>query len=225
MDGLPDAAHPRAVVHTHGQGIAADMVALRNWLLAKRSQMDAFGAGDLPLASASFSARPPHAIAVGGDPDAPSVYEDPFDGFRWIEDANLTGFLDMKLTSRPEEPGFLLARTHPDRAVEATLTYRFDSHFPLRSVQVNLAGAAPSDAEARNQIALSLDEREWTLQDEQAGNRGLYRDWLTLQVPAEELGDMQDFDVHINLRSTSGAESGMKACAAVWALNVRAIAR
>ena len=148
-----------------------DMIRLRNWLATKRKQMRAFGPGDLPLASANFSDRARYAVAVGGDPEEPSVYEEDFSSFRWIDDADLTGFLDLKLASLPErEPGVLLAKTRAARPVEATLTYRFESYFPLQRVEVKLAGAAPAASRSRNQIALSLDEQDWSLKAEQAGN-------------------------------------------------------
>ena len=157
-----------------------DMVALRNWIKVRQAQMHALRPGSLPLASANYSGRgggPPwidhrrHSIFVGGVPEEPSVYEDEFGGFRWIEDANITGFLDLKLTSRPdEEPGYLLAKTRRDRPVHSTLTYRFESHFPLRNVEAELIGSAPSGARAVNELALSVDEQKWTNVVKQSGN-------------------------------------------------------
>ncbi len=77
--------------------------------------------------------------------------------FGWIDDADLTGFLDMELSSLPEQqPGFLLAKAHATRPVEATLTYRFESYFPLQRVEVELAGAAPAAAGCLNQIDRSV---------------------------------------------------------------------
>ncbi len=147
-----------------------DMVALRNWIKVKRAQMHSFKPGDLPLSSANYSARG-RSVPVGGDADAPSVYREDFSGFGWIEDANLTGFLDMRLTSEPQErPGYLLAKSSAKRPVEATLTYRFESHFPLKNVKVTLAGAAPPAARSKNTIALSTDEKTWSIRREQSGN-------------------------------------------------------
>ena len=70
------------------------MVKLRNWLRTKREEMHAFQEGDLPLRSANLSARD-GSVAVGGDADAPSVYEENFSGFGWIHDANIRGFLNL----------------------------------------------------------------------------------------------------------------------------------
>ena len=66
--------------------------------------MRALRPGDLPLVTANFSAAA-RAIPVGGDPDEPSRYVEDFSGFQWIDDATMTGFLDLKLASRPAEPG------------------------------------------------------------------------------------------------------------------------
>ncbi len=141
-----------------------DMVKLRNWLRTKREEMHAFQDGDLPLRSANFSARD-RSIPVGGDADAPSVYEEDFSGFGWIHDADIRGFLDLKLTSRPEEPEFLLAKTALGREVRASLTYRFESYFPVERVRVILDAAAPTAVRCRNELALSTDElgRSWPL--------------------------------------------------------------
>lgn len=141
-----------------------DMVKLRNWLRTKREEMHAFGDGDLPLQSGNLSARD-RSVSVGGDADAPSVYEENFSGFSWIHDADIRGFLNLKLTSRPEEPGFLLMKTTPGRKAQASLRYRFESYFPLESVHVTLDGAAPADARCRNELAISMDElgRSWPL--------------------------------------------------------------
>ncbi|MBC8876611.1 MAG: hypothetical protein H8E44_44855 [Planctomycetes bacterium] len=86
------------------------MVKLRNWLGTKREEMHAFQENDLPLRSANFSARD-RSVPVGGDPEAPSIYEEDFSGFGWVRDADIRGFLNLELTSRPGDPGFLLLRT------------------------------------------------------------------------------------------------------------------
>ncbi len=173
-----------------------DMVALRNWVRTKRAHMHAVKPGELPLTSANFSHRS-RAIPVGGDADAPSVYEEDFSGFRWIEDANVTGFLDLKLTSLPQKPGFLLAKTRADRPVEATLTYRFESYFPLQKVAVQLEGAAAAAARGRNEIAVSLDEQDWPLKAEQAGNDRIQP--ITLRVGAEFLKGSRTFFLRVRM--------------------------
>ena len=146
------------------------MVKLRNWLRTKRDEMHAFREGDLPLPSANLSARD-RSVPVGGDADCPSVYEEDFAGFSWIHDADIRGFLDLKLTSRPDKPGLLLTRTAPGRAVRTSLTYRFESYFPLEAVRVTLDAAAPTEAKCRNELAISTDEmgRSWPLQAERVG--------------------------------------------------------
>ena len=148
-----------------------DMIALRNWVQVKRAQMHAFQPGDLPLASANFSSRERHAVQVGGDPDAPSVYEEGFAGFQWLHDANIEGLLDLKLSSAPEQvPGILLAETQPGRATEAALTYRFESYLPLAGISADLAAAAPAASKCRNELAVSFNDADWPFQTVQAGN-------------------------------------------------------
>jgi hypothetical protein len=145
-----------------------DMVKLRNLLRTKREEMHAFREGDLPVASAEFSARD-RSVPVGGDPESPSVYEEDFSGFGWVHDADIRGFLDLKLTSRPEEPGFLLLKidgapperepiAEAGRKRQASLTYRFESYFPIESVRVILDASAPTAAGCRNELAISTDE-------------------------------------------------------------------
>ncbi|NUQ62183.1 MAG: hypothetical protein HUU20_06830 [Pirellulales bacterium] len=147
-----------------------EMVNLRNALLVKREEMHSIRPGVLPLASANFSARD-RSIQAGGDPPTPSVYEETFSGFTWIADADIRGFLDLILTSRPEQPGLLTVRTDPARAVRASLVYRFESYFPLERVEVALDAAAPAKASCRNTLAISTDElgREWPLEVDQQG--------------------------------------------------------
>ncbi|MBC8355298.1 MAG: hypothetical protein H8E66_25255 [Planctomycetes bacterium] len=76
-----------------------DMRLLRGALRSKRREMRALQPGDLPLVTANFSAAV-RAIPVGGDPGQPSRYVESFSGFTWINDATITGFLDLMLTSR-----------------------------------------------------------------------------------------------------------------------------
>ena len=154
--------------------VSPDMVATRNWIREKWAEMKSFKPGDLPLPSANYSGRR-RTIPVGGPTGEPSVYQDDFDGFRWIDDADLTGFLDMKLTSRPNEPGYLLAKTRADRPVNATITYRFESHFPLKSVEVELIGAAPKSARAANELSIAIGHSSdirppnWSMHAQQSG--------------------------------------------------------
>jgi len=133
------------------------MVALRDALAARRAAMHAVRPGDLPLASADFSARN-GAVAVGGDPDEPSSYVEQFDSFRWIEDASLAGFQRMRLGSRPDEPGRLELLTIPGETVAGSLLYRLESYFPLQSVRVRLDASAPAAAQCRNHLALAREE-------------------------------------------------------------------
>ena len=185
-----------------------DMVTLRNWIRTRQAQMHEVKPGELPMASANYSHRP-RAIPTGGPPEAPSLYEETFDRFQWIDDAGITGFLNLRLTSEPEErPGNLLLKTRANEPAEATLTYRFESLFPLTSVQVTLVGAAPAAANARNEIALSLDEEAWPLRQDQAGNHAIE----TIRLEADEsfLRGTRAFFVRVSVSNHAG-EPGLAA--------------
>ena len=147
-----------------------DMIKLRDWLRTKRRQMHAFEKGDLPLPTANFSARD-RSVSVGGDANSPSLYEEDFSGFGWIRDADIRGFLNLQLTSKPEQPGFLQIKPVPGKPVRASLAWRFESYFPLESVKVTLDAAAPSAAGCRNTLAITTDELggDWPHRVEQAG--------------------------------------------------------
>jgi hypothetical protein len=45
---------------------------------------------------------------------------------------------------------------------------------------------------------------------------------LSLTVPSEELKELQDFDLHVTLSSSSGVEQGDKACAVLRRIQVQA---
>ncbi len=148
-----------------------EMVILRNWLRNKRLEMHSYHPGQLPLPSANFSARD-SAVQAGGDSTSPSVYQENFDGFDWLRDADVRGFTDLQLTSRPEKPGFLQTIAVNNRRAHTSLVYRFESYFPLKSVKVSLAGAAPIEAKCINTLAIGIDELEtnWPLHVNQKGN-------------------------------------------------------
>ena len=140
-----------------------DMKLLRSALRSKRRQMRALRADDLPLATANFSAAA-RAIPVGGEVKRPSRYVDDFAAGTIIQDATISGFMDLMLTSRPATPGFLVVRPRPksgravQRSVRTSLTYHLKSYFPLKKVRVRLRATAPRAVGAKNSIALSTSE-------------------------------------------------------------------
>ncbi len=141
-----------------------DMLHLRRALKAKRRQMHALPRGVLPLPSANYS-QASRQVPVGGDSGSPSRYHDDFGTSALVHDASVTGFLDLMLTSRPAEPGFLVVRPRPgpgarrvQRPVTASLTYHLDSYFPLKSLRVTLKGTAPVALGAINSVSLLSSE-------------------------------------------------------------------
>jgi len=189
-----------------------DMIKLRNWLHTKREQMHAIEPDDLPLATANFSARD-RTVPAGGNADAPSVYEEDFSGFRWIHDADIRGFLNLQLTSRPKESGYL--RLKPTRVrvshertgvaakpARASLTWRFESYFPLGSVKVTLDAAAPSAADCRNVLAVTTDElgETWLDRVEQTDTDDIHS--IVLNVP-EAVRNRHAFYVRLDIQNSA----------------------
>ena len=107
--------------------------------------MHAVRPGELPQSSANFSARD-RSLPVGGDPGAPSEYVESFSGFDWLHVADVRGFLHLRLTSRPDVPGFLELAPRENGPATASLVYRFESWFPLEQVEITLDAAAPASA-------------------------------------------------------------------------------
>ena len=70
-------------------------------------------------------------------------------------------------------------------------------------------------------ITLSVGPRgekpKWEVQ-----TQGVHNGSLKLEVPAGELGSLQDFDLHVTLHSSSGVENGDKACATLSKLTIQA---
>ncbi len=96
--------------------------------------MHSFRESQLPLPSANDSYAD-RSISAGGDVDDPSVYVENFDGFQWIHDATIDGFLNLRLSGSGEG---LFFEPKPNGLARSSLTYRFVSYFPLQSVAVNL---------------------------------------------------------------------------------------
>lgn len=158
-------AGPHGSVNTWAGSSAPELIKLRNALAAQREAMHAVRPRELPLSSANFSARD-RSIPVGGDPEAPSEYVETFSGFDWLHAADVRGFLSLRLTSRPDTPGYLELMPREDGPASASLVYRFESWFPLDRVEILLDAAAPASPGTRNVLALTTDEIEksWPLE-------------------------------------------------------------
>jgi hypothetical protein len=180
------------------------MAAIRQWVKDVRRDIHAVPPQTRkPLASANRSRG--RAVEVGRPDPIPTVYEENFEDFRWIDDATLSGFLDMKLTSEPEaRPGMLLANTRGDRAVDAALIYEFKSDHPLTRITVDLAAAAPQATGSRNEIALSVDKVTWPLSAAQAGNEDI--ETVSLSGDARFLNGANTVYVRVRMQNAAGAE-------------------
>ena len=156
-------AGPHGSVNTWAGSRAPELEILRNALQTRREAMHALRPGELPQTSADFSARD-RTVDVGGDSAQPSEFVESFSSFDWLHDADVRGFLDLKLSSQPDEPGTLSLIPRASRPASASLTYRFESYFPLQSVEMTLDAAAP--AGVRNTLALTIDDTDdvWPLE-------------------------------------------------------------
>ena len=181
-----------------------EMIKLRNWLRTKRQQMHAFETDALPLPTANFSAAD-RSVPAGGDTDSPSVYEESFSGFTWIHDADIRGFLNLQLTSEPGQPGFLRMDPRPGELVRASLTWRFESYFPLERVKVTLDAAAPPASGCRNTLAITTDElgRDWPHRIEQARADELQP--VVLSVP-DKLRGKRSFYVRLDMEDNADGD-------------------
>ena len=167
-------AGPHGSVSTWAGSSAPELIKLRTALSAQRDAMHAVRPRELPLSSANISARD-RSIPVGGDPKAASEYVETFSGFDWLHAADVRGFLGLRLTSRPDAPGFLELMPRETGAASASLVYRFESWFPLDRVEILLGAASPASPGTRNVLSLTTDETEksWPLEVVQQKSNGI----------------------------------------------------
>jgi len=167
-------AGPHGSVNTWAGSSAPELIKLRNALSAQRETMHAIRPQELPLSSANISARD-RSTPVGGDPKAPSEYVETFSGFDWLHAADVRGFLGLRLTSRPDTPGYLELMPREEGPASASLIYRFESWFPLDRVEILLDAAAPAAPGSRNVLSLTTDdaEKSWPLEVIQQKSDGI----------------------------------------------------
>lgn len=197
-----------------------EMTLLRSAVAMKRREIQSIPKGSLPQPEANFSCRE-RSISVGGSADAPTEYREDFAGFHWIHDASIEGFQSLRLTSKPEKPGFLeLVRN--SASAQASLTYRCESFFPLESVRVSLDGEA-----AGGQIQLEISRKEpsadapseTSLKKTLMNSNGME----TLEISDDELirGE-REFYVQIQMKDVREKESPDVSCR-LDALRIRAV--
>jgi hypothetical protein len=166
-------AGPHGSVNTWAGSTAPELVTLRNALRTQRVAMHAVRPGELPLSSAHVSPRDV-SPQVGVDPDEPGEYVESFSGFDWLHAADVRGFLDLRLTSQPTTPGFLELVPRQAGPARAELIYRFESWFPIASVEVELRGEV-SGTGGRNRLSLAPEELpgDWPREVVQESTRDL----------------------------------------------------
>ncbi len=129
-----------------------DMQVLREALRVKRLQMRDVPDDLLPLPTANYSYAD-RSIPTGGDQESPSEYIEDFRGFQWIHDATIVGFLNLRLDGINR----LLCFKPTTAPASASLTYRFQSYFPLKTVRIRLDASVPVNSQARNELAITTD--------------------------------------------------------------------
>ncbi len=139
---------------------APEMIVLRESLAAQRARMHAVPAGELPTVDANYSARD-GSVQVGTLESSTLAYEEDFCGFQWIHDASISGFMNLRLASQPDQPGFLDLIPEHNGPAESTLTYRCESWFPIERVEVSLETEIVSRAtNTGTVVSLSLSANE-----------------------------------------------------------------
>jgi hypothetical protein len=126
---------------------------MRKYCAMKQREITATAPGQTPQSSANFSFG--RTIPVGGDREDHYAFEETFEGPRFIDDADLTGFLEMRLTPR----GTLELKAHPDRAARCSLVYHFKSQHAMADLSVEATCASPGSG--RNRVAVSADGVTW----------------------------------------------------------------
>lgn len=140
-----------------------ELVKVRKYIESKHAAMKAIPPGTLPLPTANFSAGVPILLT----PDKGDGYADEFEDARFIDVADIRGFLDLLLT--PE--GTLALRGCKPDGGRAVLTYHFRADPPVEDVQVTARCTAPGFAEAHNELAFSLDGQQWEAVSQRSAER------------------------------------------------------
>ena len=164
--------------------------------------------------------QPPQAGAaakLSSDLYGNLTYEDDFTTKRWQH----LGRLDVGHPTHGgyRDHGFWVGMTG-GFATSTQLLQRISSPQPLKQLVV-MADCSANGPSLGGSITLSVGPRgekpKWDVQ-----TQGVHNGPLRLEVPAGELGSLQDFDVHMTLHSSSGVENGDKACATLSKLTIQA---
>ena len=119
--------------------------------------MKAIPAGLLPLPTADFSYGTRIEIVL--EEETSRQYVEEFDNGDFIDVAEIRGFLNLLLTA----DGTLALRGRRTQDSQAILIYHFWSQQPLSEATVMARCAAPNFARAENELAVSVDRRQWSL--------------------------------------------------------------
>jgi len=144
-------------VSTWHAGQDVELLKLRQYIARKHSEMLAVQSGELPSSSANFSDGRP--ILLEPEEKNTATYVDSFDSVRFIEDADINGFLDLVLTAE----GSLAVKSQDEGKTCAMITYHFLAEPEVDDVEVRVRGIAPRWAKAKNCLAVSLNGKEWDI--------------------------------------------------------------
>jgi len=115
-----------------------------------------------------------------------------FDNGDFIDVAEIRGFLNLLLTA----DGTLALRGRRTQDSQAILIYHFWSQQPLSEATVMARCAAPNFARAENELAVSVDRRQWLLVSQ------VQRDGASqLRVATPGGARFQEFWVRLTMRN------------------------
>lgn len=110
--------------------------------------------GELPLPSANFSEG--RKIEISGDIEGKYIYQENFDSYKFIDDANIEGFLNLRLDGRKKA---LRVLSFPYKK-GVSLTYKFYSVFNIHNIETVVDINYLSE-KSRCEVSFSKDGKNW----------------------------------------------------------------
>jgi hypothetical protein len=112
----------------------------RGWVYRVREMAQKTDVSRLPEASAQFS--PGRPVEIAGDLSGNVAYEETFDSVRFMDDATIDGFLELRWSGEDETLSVVSDASQP-----ALLTYHFFSVLPLTGMAVKAEADVPGPVE------------------------------------------------------------------------------
>lgn len=139
----------------------------RGWVMDVRRQAKQMGTNDLPLSTAEYS--PGQAVEVAGDEANGYEYVESFDGLKFIDDATITGFMEMRWDGKNE---WLEIVPKAEKIVSASLAYHLWSEFEMHDPEVRIAAQVNRDPLSSLRVEMSKDAVRWVAVGESTTDAG-----------------------------------------------------